>query len=355
MLHKYTPSQAAEKLGLDSSEIRFLLLHFREFISPASAGESLPLISETDLRLLQRVYNLVHQDQMDPNEVRTLLRTEASDARMSSCGQGQILAFVGGRSGSGKSTVIWNLASALAARGLRCTIFDGSFGGGGVCELIRRESAALTAHSNWDYHFDNGVHLLWAERLLVASDSPADIERKLAIFDNDSDFILVDTGLGRSDNALRFAMVADEIVAVTTPDVGANADCFGVVRMLKDVDPDLRVSIAINRAINHSEARESFARISGAAGKMTMRELGSAGWIAEDEAVRQYIEKGIAVADVLPTSTSARCFGRIADYFAHRLTPVARRCTGGTTELMDTYRLAVDRGGKGAALAEQFR
>jgi len=354
VLSKYTPSQAAEKLGLDSSEIRFLLLHFREFISPVSTDEALPLITESDIQLLHRVYRLVNQDQMDPNEVRILLRNEAADARMSSSGQGQVLAFVGGRSGSGKSTVIWNLASALAARGFRCTIFDGSHGGGGIAQLTKFENEPLAELSKWDYQFDNGVRLVWAERLLNASESATEIERKLAAVDSDSDFILVDTGLGRSDNALRFAMVADEIVAVTTPDVGANADCFSVVRMLKDVDPDLRVSIAINRAVNHGEARESFARISGAAGKMAMRELGSAGWIAEDEAVRHYMEKGIAVADVLPTSAAARCYGRIADFFAFRLTPVGRRSAGGTSELMDTYRIAVDRGGKGAALAGQF-
>ena len=45
---------------------------------------------------------------------------------------------------------------------------------------------------------------------------------------------------------------------------------------------------------------------------------------SDEDAVRQYMEQGLAVAEVLPTSAAARCFGRIADYFAFRLTPAPR-------------------------------
>ncbi len=348
MLRRYTLSQASEKLGLDEAELRFLLLHFREFLQSASMTDPLQALTNDDLAILQRVYRMVREEGRDPVEIRAALRSELTGVRKSGGCQGGVLAFTSGRTGTGKSVLLWNLAIALANRGHQCTVYDGATGPGGIGDLLRSSAAATSEIPGWEQTFDSGVALVSGEKLLgalkQASHAEArDIDQRLRGLDALSDFVLLDTGQGRSDNALRYAMVSDEIIEVTTTDVGANADSFAVIRMLHDVDPDIRISMIVNRAINLGEAREAFARINGSAHKVGIAELASIGWVAEDETIRQCMARGETVVEAMPTSPAARCVGRLADHLANRLTPVQRRGTGPMMALAEALKLSLER------------
>src|SRR5690606_38012530 len=134
-------------------------------------------------------------------------------------------------------------------------------------------------------------HLVRGDKLLAQPEEGehrASLDSELQEISRATDFLLVDTGEGRTDNALRFSRVADELVQVTTADVGGNADCFAAIRTLKELDSGLRVSVLVNRVQGLGDAREAYARITGAAGKLGLSDIESFGWVSEDDAVRRF-------------------------------------------------------------------
>src|SRR5690606_32610599 len=105
-----------------------------------------------------------------------------------------------------------------------------------------------------------------------------------------------------------------------------------------------RLGVVVNRALGLGDARESFARMNGAARKVNLGELPGLGWVAEDEALRKCMANGEAVVDALPNSIASRCVGRLADYLTNRLTPVERRSSGGLNSLVRALQSAGHRG-----------
>jgi len=337
MLQSFGFEQAAERLGIDEAEFGFLVHHFWEYLSQAGTEARGRTFSGGDLQLLHRVLNLYRGQGLEMTEVRQQIRHEVSALGADGIPRSEILGFCTGRTGSGSSTLIWNLAAALAQRGYRCTIFDGTLGAGGVEKLIYGDQECR----DWCRVLDSGVRLVSGARLLGLVGEGGnlfDLDREtcheLQRLERASDFVLLDTGDGRSDNALRFGSLVDQIIMVTTADVGVNADSFSVVRMLRDVDPGLPLGLVINRAASLGDAREAFSRMAGAAKHINLTDVPGLGWIIEDEALRRCMATGEAIIETLPTSPAARCIMRLADSLANRLVPLERRASGGLRELV---------------------
>lgn len=344
MLRSYNFEQAAEKLALDDSELKFLVHHFWEFFSRSGADQQNRLFSSSDISLLERVVQLQRGERLDVGVIRHKLRQEVCPTYLAGTRQAEFLAFCSGRPGGGISTLVWNLAAALASRGARCTIFDASFEQSSLESLIPGE----TESGEWCRVLDTGVRLISGAKILAAGENFESLNdetvQELRLLDSASDFVLIDSGLGCSDTALRFAMLVDETVMLTTADVGENADCFSVVRMLRDVDPDLPLGLVINRAASLDQAREAFARINGAGSKLGLSDTPGLGWVIEDEALRRCRATGEAVVEALPNSPSARCISRLAENMSNRLKPAERRNHGGLRDIVRTLATAMQRG-----------
>lgn len=344
MLRSYNFEQAAEKLALDDSELKFLVHHFWEFFSRSGADQQNRLFSSSDISLIERVLQLQRTERMDVGLIRQKLRHEICPTYLAGTHQAEFLAFCSGRSGCGISTLVWNLAAALALRGARCTILDASCDPSGLEQLIPGQAEA----GEWCRVLDTGVRFVSGAKILSAGSNLEALDeetvQELRLLDSASDFVLIDSGVGCSDTALRFAMLVDETVMLTTADVGENADCFSVVRMLRDVDPELPLSLVINRVANLDQAREAFARINGAGRKLGFSDIPGLGWVIEDEAMRRCRATGETVVEALPNSPSARCITRLAESMANRLKPVERRNHGGLRDIVRALATARQRG-----------
>lgn len=321
---------------MDEAELRFITHHLWEFLSPKGAERERYSYSGSDIALIHRIGERMTREGLDINEVRQQLREEFSSTTSITSRRADLLSFCSGRSGVGITTVIFNLADALARCGTRCTIFDGTMN-------TRTDSVKLTGERDdddvWCHVLDSGVRFLRGHQLFTALDGCSKetedyIYQELKLLDKASDFILIDSCDGGSNSALRYAMLADETVMVMTPDVGMNADCFSVIRMLRDVDPDLPISVVVNRALSLGEAREAFGRITGAGKKLGLTDVPGLGWIIEDHSVHECMVRGEAVVSALPTAPAARCINLLADTIVNRLAPVAAHPRGGLVELV---------------------
>lgn len=337
MISIYSFEQTSEKLGLHEAELRFLAHHLWEFFSPTPSDVYTRSFSGADIALLERVVQMQREDNLDLTTIRQNLRKEASLFNLGGRRNAPLLAFGSGRAGVGTSSIVWNVAAALAQRGARCTVVDGSFGDSGVSA-----AAKIPETSQWNIVLESGIRLInLAELLALEGDEPEGLSeentKELALLDAASDFILIDTGSGGgSDTVLRYATATDETILVTTGDVGVNMDTFSMIRMLRDLDPDLAMGLVVNRVISLSEAREAFSRINGAGRKLSLAEVPGLGWVIEDEALRKCMADGQSVVNHLPNSPSARCIALLADVLLNRLTPPHRQREGGLLEMVNS-------------------
>lgn len=337
MISIYSFEQTSEKLELHEAELRFLAHHLWEFFSPTPSDVYNRSFSGADIALLERVVKMQREENLDLTTIRQNLRKETSLLNLGGRRNAPLLAFGSGRGGVGTSTIVWNVAAALADRGARCTVVDGSFGDSGVSTAAR-----ISSSTEWNQVLESGIRLInLAELLSHESNTPEGISEEnaktLALLDAASDFILVDTGSGGgSDTVLRYATATDETILVTTGDVGVNMDTFSMIRMLRDLDPDLAIGLVVNRVISLSEAREAFARINGAGRKLGLSEVPGLGWVIEDEALRKSMADGQSVFSGLLNSPSARCIALLADVLVNRLTPPHRHREGGLLEMVNS-------------------
>ncbi|MCP5054337.1 MAG: MinD/ParA family protein [bacterium] len=157
--------------------------------------------------------------------------------------QYEIWAVGGGKGGTGKTFVICQLATCLAAKGKRVVLIDADFGGANVHTFfgVPKTNRFLTNF------FDNKEKL---ENLMVETDvknlaiipgnrnavAPANIKyaQKVKLFRHikhlDADYILLDLGGGTTTDTIDSFLLADKLIVVAVPEVTAIENLYQFIK-----------------------------------------------------------------------------------------------------------------------------
>lgn len=210
----------------------------------------------------------------------------------------RVVTITSGKGGVGKTNITINLAIALSELGLRVVILDADFGLANIdvlfgiipqytlLDVIRNEKSILEVLTNGP----NNIKFLSGgsgieELVKLEREHINRIVDNLALLDKVSDFILVDTGAGLSDNVMSFVMAADDILLVTTPEPTSITDAYALIKMVSNRDKNKMIKIIVNRAENTGEAVDILNKLSLVAKKFLKIELDSLGYILQDESV----------------------------------------------------------------------
>ena len=237
-----------------------------------------------------------------------------------------VFSVTSGKGGVGKTNISVNLALTLAARGKRVLLLDADLGLANVDVLL-----GLHPEKNIFHLFHEGASLRdillpteYGFSILPASSGVSEMlalnpGQKLELLDamdeleDDLDFLIVDTGAGISENVLRFAGFADEVIAVTTPNIAANADCFSIIRILLEMDPKSRIGLVTNMARDMYEAKNVFNKLQTASRQVLGYELNDLGFVVESEHMKVATEQRKPVVFAYPNAPVSRCFRQIVD------------------------------------------
>jgi flagellar biosynthesis protein FlhG len=235
------------------------------------------------------------------------------------------LVVASGKGGVGKSNLCANLAVALGQRGARVLLLDADLSQANL-DLL------LGVHPRYDLQ-----HVLAGERMFeeivvegpagvrlvpAASDVPelAELDdyrrefllRGIGTLEGDADLVIMDTASGVSRDALALCLAADDVIVMTTPEMPAFADAYGLIKVLSGQGIRHAPHLLVSQAAGPEEAEETFHRIRLVARRFLHLEVDSWGTVPEDPSIPRAVRSQEPVVTAFPQSPAAAAYRALA-------------------------------------------
>jgi flagellar biosynthesis protein FlhG len=239
------------------------------------------------------------------------------------------IAVTSGKGGVGKTSVVVNLAVALARLRHRVAILDADFGLGNIDVLLGLTPEFHLGHLlAGEKSLDDitvrgpfGVRIIPASsglRELTALSAPQwrRLNAACDALDQETDFLIIDTAPGISNNVIEMLQGSGRVVVVTSLEPSAVVDAYAVIKILTGTDPDKAIGLLVNGARSETEARLVFRQLDVAAQRFLGRTLRYDGFIPSDPGMRESVLAQRPVVDHLPQSPASRGFRALASRMA---------------------------------------
>ena len=248
-----------------------------------------------------------------------------------------MIAVTSGKGGVGKTSVVVNLAVALARLRQRVAIIDADFGLGNVDVHLGLTPPFHLGHvltGEKEVHEiivpgPAGVQIIPAGSGLreLTALNPSQWERLADALDTVSaevDFMLIDTAAGISGNVVDLLHSLEHVLLVTSMEPGAIVDAYAVMKILTLRDPGREIGVLVNGVRDQGEADIVFRQLDVAAERFLNCRPHYSGYVPYDPVVRDAILVQRSTVDLDPQCPASRCFRVVAARLA-RLSPAGGR------------------------------
>lgn len=235
----------------------------------------------------------------------------------------RVITISSGKGGVGKTNFTVNLAIALSRRNYRVSVIDADLGLANVDVIMGVVPKYTLTHVIKNEMDIREVVLVGPEGIKVISggsgvmelvnidaESLENLISSLAFLNDESEFILVDTGAGLSQNVMSFIRAASEVILVVTPDPSAITDAYALIKNITAQDKQIR--IVINRVESNKEGQDVFNKIQSAAKKFLKVDVENLGFIYEDPNVRKSVRQQIPFTISNPNCLASKGIDLIA-------------------------------------------
>lgn len=240
-------------------------------------------------------------------------------------GRVQVIAVTSGKGGVGKTNVSANLALALARNGKRVLVLDADLGLGNLDVLLglaprytlehvlSGEKALADVIVNGPGGMmilpaSSGIHDLTA----LTQDQQLQLQEELEGLTRSVDVLLIDTGAGISSNVLYFAVAAQEILVVASPEPTSITDAYALMKVLHRQHGEKRFRLLVNMVEGGGEALEVYRKLCTVADRFLNISIDYVGHVPQDDYVTMAVCQQRAVGDLYPRAPSSRQFEKLA-------------------------------------------
>lgn len=238
----------------------------------------------------------------------------------------RVVTVTSGRRRAGKTSIVLNLAVALARCGKNVLVLDEQAGKGNIDAMLGLKP-----------HFDL-LHVIRREKTLdeVIMQGPEGVQivpaaqgvRKLAQLSvaeqewlvqsfshlpKAVDVVLVDAVAGIAGNVLSLSLAAQEVVVVVSGEAASITDAYAMIKVLRQDYAKQRFHIVVSKAKTEGEAQAIFNNMAQAANRYLDVSLEYMGYVPLDEKLRQSARIFKPVVEAFPASPSGTAFRRLAE------------------------------------------
>jgi len=264
------------------------------------------------------------------------LRTMAQNIKMKiesdmfkSIQRTRIVVVTSGKGGVGKTNFAINLAISLADLGRKTILLDADMGLANVdivlgllpkynlYHVVRQEKELkdIIIPGPNDIHIIPGGSGIFQLANLGEYDLKQVISQ-LGKIEGQYEFMIIDTGAGITNNVLSFAVMADDIVVLTTPEPTSLTDAYGVIKSAAAREARGKYHLVVNRAFSESQGIVVGQKLKSVCEKFLGVEVDVIGYVAEDRAVHSAVMKQEALVIHAPKSMAAQNIRKIATRFS---------------------------------------
>jgi flagellar biosynthesis protein FlhG len=240
-------------------------------------------------------------------------------------GATRVVAVTSGKGGVGKTNIVANLALALTKLRKKVLVMDADLGLGNLDILL-----GLSPQYTMEHLFlgSKSLREIMIEgpggmRILSASSGVQQLtnlstEQKLAFLaeidslDEPADVMLIDTGPGISSNVLYFALAAQEIIVVTSPEPMAIANACAFMKVLACEHGHRKFQLLVNVVTTAQEVEMVFQKLQRVTQQCLDIDIYPLGWIPHDIHVQQAVRQQKAVVEMYPNAQASRAFLQLA-------------------------------------------
>jgi flagellar biosynthesis protein FlhG len=242
--------------------------------------------------------------------------------------RGKIIAVSGGKGGTGKTNMSVNLSIALAQCLQRVVLMDADIGLANaevIMGLKSKETLRLVIEGR--KHVSEvlsqgpaGIHVVPGVSGLnhladLNSDGRRNVRLAMEELQSQFDFVIIDTMAGIGPSSVAFAVAADEVLLVTTPEPSALLDGYAMVKMISTLNPRAFVSVLVNIADNEQQAFSAMNNIGAASRKFLGMQLNYAGHVPRDPNVNRSVLESKPFVLAHPWSPASKAVKSLAISF----------------------------------------
>ena len=242
----------------------------------------------------------------------------------------RVISVTSGKGGVGKTNVVTNLAMVLAMAGQKVLIWDADLGLANIDVLL-----GLKPEFNI-HHLLNGEKSL--KEIIVTGPSgmlimPASsgvqeladlgegqkvrLLSEMDDFNQDLDYLFIDTGAGISTNVTYFNMAAQEVIVVVTPEPTSITDAYALIKVMSTRYNRKRFYILPNQVSGPKEAKGVFSLLASVADQhLGSISLDYLGFIPHDELLTKSVRMQKAITEAFPGAEASQKFKEVAKNLA---------------------------------------
>lgn len=240
-------------------------------------------------------------------------------------GRAHAIAVASGKGGVGKSNLSVNLSIALGQLGHDVILFDADLGLSNadvllgavppynLSHLIRGEKTMgdLLYATHHNLRLISGCSGL-SELANLSEFRVRDCVEQLRGLDTLADYIIMDTAAGLSHGVLSFALAADTVLVITTPEPTALADAYALIKTVVRRCPAAAIRLVMNQVEDQYDADLAMQRLVAAAERFLEVAPEPLGFVPRDRRVQRAVKRQVPFIIDAPGTPAARAVVEIA-------------------------------------------
>lgn len=256
---------------------------------------------------------------------RPRLQSEPSAERAASRRFPHVITIASGKGGVGKTNLSTNLAYNLGRLRRRVLLLDADLGLANVDVILGLSpeyniSHVLNGEKEMSEILVEGPGKM---KILPASSGVNEITNledgqkirlleQLEAIQSEFDFILIDTAAGIADNVIYFALAAQTLAVIVTPEPTSMTDAYALIKVLATRYRQQRFQIWVNEAQNEAEAMGVFKKLLAVTDRFLNVSLDFLGYVVHDKRLQEAVRLQRLFSEAFPQASAARNFEAVA-------------------------------------------